>query len=233
MLGMQSLFTRLLVLLDYDGTITAHECNELVFQRFSGNAWRGPEEELNNGLIGHAECFRRQVALVNASRERLLDASVEAAELAPGFGEFTEALVAGGARVAVVSAGFREVIEAVWRREGLPPVQLFASELVGEHPPLGVTFNRSLGDCPVCGTGTCKGGLARLLRRAGDVVAVFGDGHSDLCMAREADVVFARDALAGVCRAQAIEFYALDDYRTALAQLGDELASLQRREASA
>jgi len=37
--------------------------------------------------------------------------------------------------------------------------------------------------------------VLRALREVGDAVAVFGDGVSDLCLAREADIVFARGVL--------------------------------------
>ena len=120
---MQNPLARLLVLLDYDGTVTAHECNDLVLQNLTGDAWREPEAALQRGLIGHAECFSRQVAMVNVPREQYIAQVVDAAELAPGFDEFLRALHEAGARTAVVSAGFREAIEAVWRRNALPPVE--------------------------------------------------------------------------------------------------------------
>jgi 2-hydroxy-3-keto-5-methylthiopentenyl-1-phosphate phosphatase len=225
MLFMQNPLARLLVLLDYDGTVTAHECNELVLRNLTGDAWREPEEALHRGLIGHAECFSRQVAMVNVPRSQFIDEAVHVAELAPGFDEFLRALYEAGTRTAIVSAGFREAIEAVWRRNALPPVELFASELTGERPPFRVAYNPALGDCPVCGTGSCKGALARSLRRPGDVLAVFGDAHSDLCMAREADVVFARGTLMQLCEREGLAFHELRDYRTVLAGLLAHLAA--------
>ena len=113
---MRNPLARLLVLLDYDSTVTAHECNDLVLQNLTGDAWREPETALERGLIGHAECFTRQVAMVTVPREQYIAQAVAAAELAPGFEDFLRALHAAGARTAVVSAGFREAIEAVWRR---------------------------------------------------------------------------------------------------------------------
>jgi 2-hydroxy-3-keto-5-methylthiopentenyl-1-phosphate phosphatase len=48
---------------------------------------------------------------------------------------------------------------------------------------------------------------------------VFGDGVSDLCLAREADVVFARGQLARLCDAEGIAYHPLSDYRRAWVQL--------------
>ena len=80
-------------------------------------------------------------------------------------------------------------------------------------PPWTVSFDPRLGDCPTCGPRACKGGVLRRLRRPGDTVAVFGDGISDLCLAREADVVFARGRLAELCEREGIAYHRLSDYR--------------------
>jgi 2-hydroxy-3-keto-5-methylthiopentenyl-1-phosphate phosphatase len=214
---------RLLVLLDYDGTVTDREYAVLALQKLTGDAWRAADQAAARGEIGHAECLRRQVELVTTSKEELIDTCSRDARLAPGFAGFLAALVAGGARVAVVSAGYREAIEAVWRREALPPVEIFASAVVpldgSAGPPWTVSFDPHLGDCPTCGPRSCKGGVARLLRRPGDTVAVFGDGISDLCLARDADVVFARGVLAKLCEREGIAYHRLSDYRPALLRL--------------
>ena len=52
--------------------------------------------------------------------------------------------------------------------------------------------------------------MLRELRRPGDTVWVFGDGASDLCPAREADLVFARDHLAERCAAEGLPWRPLD-----------------------
>jgi hypothetical protein len=49
----------MLAFLDYDGTLTTHECNEIVLQRFVGDAWRPLEAEAKADRMSHAECFDR------------------------------------------------------------------------------------------------------------------------------------------------------------------------------
>jgi 2-hydroxy-3-keto-5-methylthiopentenyl-1-phosphate phosphatase len=204
-----------LIVLDYDGTVTTHECNEIALTEVVGGAWRPFEDMVVRGEIGHAECFDRQVRLLDVPREAFLGRLVEAAEPARGFREFLEMAVAGGARVVVLSAGFREAIEAVWRREGLPPVEIVASELVGADgdgggPPYRIGFDLRLGDCERCGPASCKATVLRARRRPGDVVWVFGDGDSDFCPAREADVVFARGRLAKLAEEARLPWRRLD-----------------------
>ena len=196
---------RLLAFLDYDGTVTTDEVNEIVLQRLVGDAWRPFEDEVKAGRMGHAECFDRQIRLIRAPREDILGAMVAGAAPAPGLAKFLRAVHVAGGRTVVVSAGFREAIQAFWRREALPPAEIFASELVNDGAdhvgPYHIGFNPALGDCPRCGRASCKAAVLRALRRPGDRVVVFGDGDSDVCPAREADLTFARGWLAEGCAA--------------------------------
>ena len=221
--------SHLLVVLDYDGTVTDREYNVRAFQKLTGDAWRVFEDAARRGEISHAECIDREVGLITTPKQDLIAANADDARLADGFSEFLEALLAGGARVAVVSAGFREAIEQLWRREKLPEVELFASEIVPRDgvagPPWTVVFDRRFGACPTCGPGACKTGVLRRLRGTGDTVAVFGDGVADLCLAREADIVFARGVLTELCEREGITYHRLSDYRRALAQLTDRMTS--------
>lgn len=218
---------RLLAFLDYDGTVTTHEVNEIVLQQLVGDAWRPFEDEVKAGRMGHAECFDTQIRLIRAPRQEFIGAMVAHAAPAPGLREFLSAVDAAGGRSVVVSAGFREVIQAFWRREALPPAQIVASELVNDGAdhvgPYHIAFNPALGDCPRCGKASCKAAVLRALRRPGDRVVVFGDGDSDVCPAREADLTFARGWLAEVCAAEGLPWRPLD-YGEALRLLPQLLA---------
>lgn len=189
---------------------------EVVLQRFVGDAWRPFEDEVRFGRLSHAECLRLQVSLVQAPAAEFLGALAAEARTVPGLAGFVHELARRRGEAAIVSAGFREAIESVWRREALPPVEVFASELVshdgGESGALAIAFNAALGDCPRCGPGSCKAAVLRALRRPGDLVLAFGDGAADLCMARAADLTFARGYLAQRCREEGLEWRPLRDF---------------------
>jgi len=202
---------RLLAILDYDGTVTEDDCNDIVLTQAVGDAWLESEQAMQRGEITHTEAFRRQIALLRWPRPQLTAAAVDAARLRPGFRAVLEHLVAGGAHVAVVSVGFRETIQAVWRRESLPPVEVYASELLGdEEQGYRVGFHPLTADCDRCEK--CKAGVLRALRRPHHTVVVFGDGEGDFCLAREADVVFARGRLAALCHEAGIRYLPLDGF---------------------
>jgi 2-hydroxy-3-keto-5-methylthiopentenyl-1-phosphate phosphatase len=206
-----------LVLLDYDGTVTTEDCVALTLQRFVGDAWLPMEEAARRGELSHADCLRQQLGMLKTPRREIIATMVAAAAARAGFARFVAALTAGGARVAIVSAGLREAIDAVWQRDALPAVDLYASELLGGAGSYDVAYSEYFGDCPSCGAGNCKAGVLRRLRRGGDAVFAFGDGVSDFCLAREADFVFARDGLAVLCAAAGIDYHELSTYDAALA----------------
>ena len=214
---------RLLALLDYDGTMTTRECNEIALQPFVGDEWWELEDEAYADRMSHAEVFDRQVRLIRAPRSELIRRLLDVSEPMPGLRDFFAALQVRDGHSAIVSAGFREAIEAFWRREELPPMRLFASELVGEGEnggaPFHLEFSSALGDCPRCGLAGCKAAILRTLRRPGDVVVVFGDGPSDLCPAREADITFARGHLAERCEEEGLEWRPLTDFSTVIGEV--------------
>ena len=218
----------MLAFLDYDGTLTTHECNEIVLQRFVGDAWRPLEAEAQADRMSHAEVFDRQVGLIKAPRAELIRRLLEVAEPMPGLRDFFTELQTRDGHSAIVSAGIREAIEAFWQRLELPPTELFASELIGAGPdggpPYHLEFSDALGDCPRCGPASCKAAILHRLRRPGDVVLVFGDGPSDLCPAREADLVFARGHLAERCEQEGLEWRPLTDFGAVLGEVDAWLA---------
>jgi 2-hydroxy-3-keto-5-methylthiopentenyl-1-phosphate phosphatase len=221
---------RILALLDYDGTMTTRECNEIALQPLAGDEWWTLEQEAYADRMSHAEVFDRQVALISAPRAEMVRRLLDAAEPMPGLRDFFRELELRDGHSAIVSAGFREAIEAFWRREELPPMRLFASELIGdgpdEGPPYHLEFSDALGDCPRCGLASCKAAILRALRRPGDVVVVFGDGPSDLCPAREADITFARGHLAERCEEEGLEWRPLTDFGTVLGEVDAWLGRL-------
>lgn len=219
----------MLAFLDYDGTLTTRECNDLMLQRFVGDAWRPLEAEALADRMSHAEVFDRQIGLLPVPRTQILGALVAEAEPRPGLAAFLAELEARDGRAVVVSAGFREAIEAVWKREALPPVDIHASELVGagpdDRPPYHIAFNDILGDCPRCGPASCKAAALRALRRPGETVVVFGDGAGDVCPAREADLTFARGHLAERCAAEGLEWRPLLDFGSVFGEIDAWLAA--------
>ena len=67
--------------------------------------------------------------------------------------------------------------------------------------------------------GACKCFHAREYADLGFKVVLIGDGSSDMCVAKEADYIFARRKLQSHCEALGVPFFPFDDFRTVLTWL--------------
>jgi HAD superfamily phosphoserine phosphatase-like hydrolase len=215
---------RILAVMDFDGTVTASDCMETLLRRHVAD-WPRLTEATRSGRLSPAAALEEGVGRLRIPRDQILREFAEAAVLRGGFGEFLDWLLAAGGRAAIVSVGFREGVEAVWRRERLAAIPLFAAELLGSvEAGFRLQLHDGFGDCPICGTGRCKAAVVRGLRRDGDVVAAFGDGARDLCLAREADIVFARARLTDLCDREGIAWRPLDDFAAAARDLAGQIS---------
>ncbi len=206
---------RVLAVMDFDGTLTTGDCMLEVLDRFLDD-WPAVFAAARAEGLGDVACVGRGLALLRTPPEQIVAAFVDAAELRPGLGRLLERLLADGGEAAVVSAGIRAAIEAVLAAAGVPAVPVYAGELTGDAAHgYGLVLHERFGDCPVCGAGRCKGALTRWLRRPGQVVVAFGDGGRDLCMAREADLVFARGRLLELCAREGLPAVELTDFDAA------------------
>jgi 2-hydroxy-3-keto-5-methylthiopentenyl-1-phosphate phosphatase len=71
--------------------------------------------------------------------------------------------------------------------------------------------------CDKCGT--CKKAQLLELGKKGYTTVYIGDGISDRCPAREADVLFARDGLLEYCRREGLQCFPYDDFGDVLSVL--------------
>jgi 2-hydroxy-3-keto-5-methylthiopentenyl-1-phosphate phosphatase len=65
-------------------------------------------------------------------------------------------------------------------------------------------------DCEECGN--CKAGLVKALQKDGNYVVFIGNGRTDVCPARGANMVFARDMLARTLEEEGKPFILFEDF---------------------
>jgi len=195
------------VVTDFDGTITKRDVAELLLQEFTGDAWR--EIEALHPKIGTRETLTRQFALVRATRDRLVAAAERLAEIDPTFPPFVEYCRQNTVPVEIVSEGFDAYLLPLLRKWGLDlPYRTNGVTFYGEG--LVLTFPYADATCSLCGT--CKMGRVLQLRALGYRVAFVGNGISDICPALEADLVFAKDDLARLCREHGRDHIVVRDF---------------------
>ena len=197
------------VLTDFDGTVTRTDVAEDILEAFAPRAWWDIEEEHRARKIGTREAMVRQFALVRATEAdvlRFVDDHVLLDETFPAFVAYCRGR---GIPLEIVSEGLDVYLHHLLRRWGID-VPVRTNRAAFEDGRVTISYPYADPTCTLCGT--CK--LLRLfeLRTRGYRVAYVGDGHSDLCPAIEADVVFAKKELADLCREEQIDFIPFDTF---------------------
>ncbi len=211
------------IYIDFDGTITRRDVGDAMFEQFGGAQCAGFIEEYRQERISAVECFRRESAACGRLRQGDLDAFLDACEIDPTFPSFVALCRSAGYEVTILSDGMDYYIGRILQRHGLGGVRFRSNHL--RLIPSGDGTVSMLPEFPftdeVCDRCACCK-RNHLLSSSGndDIIAYIGEGYSDRCPARYADIVFAKDELLEYCREQGIpcvEYDSFEDIRRDLA----------------
>jgi 2-hydroxy-3-keto-5-methylthiopentenyl-1-phosphate phosphatase len=183
---------RLLVVCDFDGTVCRVDmCNEIL-DHFAGD-WEAIDRAYAAGEVGSRAAYSRIAPLIRTNRLQVLDFILQHERLDPFFPEFLSFCRGRKIELKIVSDGLDVYIEAILAKHGLD-VEFYSNRLVfREDDRIGVDFPPASEECGRCGT--CKRSLLDRFRSDYDRIIYVGDGHSDICAARTADQIFAKDIL--------------------------------------
>ncbi len=205
------------VFIDFDNTISVGDVLDGVIEQFATDgSWRTLEAAWEAGSIGARECLDGQMRGLRATWPDLTR-HLDQVALDPGFAALREVLRREQIELTVVSDNFDLLIEHVLRRHGLTGVAFRANHLRCAGDRLIPSFPFGNPDCKDCAH--CKRIHFLPPNDDGRSVIYIGDGRSDLCPARHADIVFAKDSLLAGLRREGIaciEFTGLADVARAL-----------------
>jgi 2,3-diketo-5-methylthio-1-phosphopentane phosphatase len=208
-------FHRVVIMCDFDGTITPLDHSNFIFLRFaaSGLAY---VEQWEKGLISTREQIDQTFATMDAGPDEIALALKEI-PIDPTFYDLVTFVDQNDLGLAVVSDGLDWPIEVILAQHGIQDLPIYSNHMTFE------------GGKPVCAypwydpstpmSGICKPLIVRRYREKGSRIVYIGDGRSDREAAREVDLVFAKGALADYCRADGIAFLPFDTFTDVCSQL--------------
>jgi len=200
---------RLLVVCDFDGTICRVDMGNEILDQFAGD-WEAIDRAYAAGEIGSRAAYRRIAPLFRANRPQLLDFILQHERLDPFFPEFLSFCRGRKIDLKIVSDGLDFYIEAVLRKYDLD-VEFYSNRLIfQEDDRIEFDFSPESEKCGRCGT--CKRSLLDRFRPDHDRIIYVGDGHSDICAARMADQIFAKDILYEKCMDNGTPCIRYDDF---------------------
>lgn len=201
--------------IDFDGTITTTDTCRAMVQAYARAGWEELNRRWENKEISTEECANRTFELFDATPGELKKL-VEGIDIDPFFIDFWQWCRDKDYPVYILSDGYDFNIRIILSKYQLS-IPFYANRLVynGGFSIECPYLNRTCGNC-----GTCKTSLMGELKDADSQAIYIGDGYSDICPARQADMVYAKGTLYKYCIDQGLPALEYHDF-------GDILSSLE------
>jgi len=201
-----------LILCDFDGTINTVDSGHAFLREFAVSGWRKLNKELIEGQIGSKEFYTRIAKLLRGTKKEIESFTITHSKLDPYFADFLQFCKERSWAVKIVSDGFDFYIHALLKRHRIEEIETFANRATFT-PPKGISFsfphhNQECGSC-----GNCKLQILRTLHDSFHTIVYVGDGISDRCVIREADLVFAKNELLTHCTHEGIECLSYKNFK--------------------
>ena len=208
----------LVVLTDFDGTVTDVDTGMLVLRKFALGDWKIFDAQLERGEISLEECMSKQFALVKATRKRILSfLDSERIELRRNFLDLKIFCEKNGITLWIVSAGLDFCIKRVLESHGIGSIAVLSPKTRFGRNGIKLSFPK-LRDANSI---NFKEDFVRYHRGLNKKVIYIGDGISDYNAAKMADFSFAvrNSNLARKCKKDGVRFQEFSDF----AEIADEI----------
>ena len=183
-----------LVLTDFDGTICTRDIGNEILNKFTDKSWEDIDRNYVKGKIGSRAAYEMISPLMKGSPKKMQRFVFDKGKLTPGFLKFYRLCKKNNLDMKIVSDGLDFYIKAILEEKGFNDIEFFsnASEF-GVDDSIVIKFPAMNELCGRCGT--CKNRILHSYRLIYDRIIYIGDGQSDLCPSRSADLVFAKGVL--------------------------------------
>lgn len=208
---MSSRSRKILILTDFDGTITTVDLGSQFIFKFVTESLDDIERDFAKGKIGSRIAYEKIAARLKGSRGNMLEHVLAIEKLDPYFLEFCSLCREKNIDVKIVSDGFDFYIEAILSKYNLTFMEYYSNKAVfGEDSSFSVEFPGRNDFCGRCGT--CKSRILNSYRLIYDEIIYLGDGYSDFCPSRYADMVFAKKLLYQRCEREGTPCLPFNDF---------------------
>jgi 2,3-diketo-5-methylthio-1-phosphopentane phosphatase len=200
------------VFTDFDGTITRNDIGDIMFKTFGEQDESARAVHETGGRTFEAqENWRRSCETVSALSPEMFRSFLDRQEIDERFHRFEQFCSEKLIPIHILSDGFDLYIEHILRREKLGHLPFYSNRLsIGSDGMITPVFPHTDAECFLCAN--CK--RNHLLTKSSDenVIVYVGNGHSDHCPARYADVVFAKGTLLKFCERENVTYHRYETF---------------------
>jgi 2,3-diketo-5-methylthio-1-phosphopentane phosphatase len=202
----------LVVLCDFDGTITTIDTAEFILARFAQGNWRLFERQFENGKITLEECLTRQFSLVRASEKQILEELKGVVTFRLDFRKLAECCKENHIPLIIVSAGLDFVIQHFLKLNHCQDlVEVYAAKTAFSANGIRFTFPTLF----YKSSDNFKHDIVKHYESQGRKVVYIGDGLADYKAAKDADYSFVIEGsrLARLCKSHGIPCKNITDFQ--------------------
>jgi 2-hydroxy-3-keto-5-methylthiopentenyl-1-phosphate phosphatase len=208
---------------DFDGTITEGDNIVTLIKQFAPPEASVLTSDVLSGKISIREGVEQMFSTIPSSKkEEMKNFVLDNTTIRDGFSEFIQYVKNQKYELKVVSGGLDFFVHPILE-EYLPSSSIlcnrtdFSGETVKIHWDHSCDHNCS-NDC-----GMCKPSVMRKFSNLDDFIIVIGDSITDLQIAKEANLIFARDFLKDKCEELALPYHPFSNFFDIQSYLNEEV----------
>lgn len=181
------------VFFDFDNTIATCDVFDNMLLLFSkDDRWVELEKRWKSGRIGSKTCLEGQLRGMGLDK-KILDSYLAKIKLDPYFKPIYKLLLSKKVKMVVLSDNYDYILNRVLKINGIKKLKVYANKLNFSGKRIITDYPFKNKDCQVCAHCKTKNLLANSPKDA--MIIYVGDGESDICPAKNARMIFAKDHL--------------------------------------
>ncbi len=179
-----------IICVDFDNTITSIDVGNRFFHTFSRNADATDDyvNEYREGKITLPFLYAKEVFLTDFNIKKMED-FIDNVPYDISFKDFIEKYESDY-DIYILSDGFDWYIKRILKRMGVENIPFYANNMNIEKNRVTLNLPYQDNECKQCGN--CKRNHLRRFREKYEKIIYIGDGISDFCASKEADIVYAK-----------------------------------------
>lgn len=205
-----------IILSDFDGTITTFDTNIRLFDKYGDEKIVKPtREKYYSGELDLKALTKIQFKHLDMSEREYLDYILTDIRLSPGFESFYSMLQKKGIPFKIVSGGFSNGIEAFMKKHGFEEIPIYSNELIFNGKDIQVKYYDEEHFRDIIHSNSyidCKVEIVNNYKKEYEHIVFVGDGSTDIYIADQVDVLFAKDYLAKYCDENNIDYIPWEDF---------------------
>ncbi|RPI05496.1 MAG: 2-hydroxy-3-keto-5-methylthiopentenyl-1-phosphate phosphatase [Ignavibacteriae bacterium] len=211
------------VFCDFDGTICPQDIGDQFFMKFAGDrAEHNFQRQLNGEITVQQGLGELCEAIPSIRRDEFLE-FIDQFKIDPHFAEFVRFCQMKEIPLMILSDGIDAYMERVLSNAGLSRLPFFANHAeflrVDGRDKILISFPHTDAECSTCGN--CKRNHILNASADDDIIVYVGDGYSDRCPVKYADIVFAKQQLIGYCQERNITYFEFKHFGDVQAKMED------------